>query len=54
MLTAGASSCVGPESRREEHVKICDDSRLSPGNSVQESGREGWSSQVDLQGADED
>lgn len=33
----------------EENVKISDDSCLSPGNSVQQSVREGWSSQVHLE-----
>lgn len=38
-----------PDSRSEENVKISDDGSLSPGNRAQKSGREGWSSQVDLQ-----
>lgn len=37
----------------EESVKISDDRCLSPGNSVQQSVREGWSSQVHLQQVDD-
>lgn len=35
--------------RREEKVKISDDGCLSPGNGVQQSWREGWSSQIHLE-----